>query len=240
MMSAHHLSFTAVLFDMDGTLVDSLSAAEATWTRLAAYADAPPRDVIDYSHGRQIVDSVARFLSDLSPAEQVTITRRLLEQEIEEASSAVEVPGAASLMTALLDHKVPVAVVTSATRDLAIARMTHAGVPIPGVLVSAEDVSHGKPAPDPYLHAASLLGTPPDDCLVFEDAEAGIRSGLASGAQVVVRGIHESSTTADLVRIVDYEGAELAFADGRAQLAFPASTPPSVYSQPNPREGPQS
>lgn len=145
---------------MDGTLVDSLAAAEATWTRVAVHASAPTEEVIRYSHGPQTGDSVARFLPHLPAAEQEGLIKDLLRLEIEEATNAVEISGAASVMESLLARDVPVAVVTSAARELAFARMRSAAVPVPPTLVAAEDVVHGNPAPDPYAHAAYLLGVP--------------------------------------------------------------------------------
>ena len=174
---------------MDGTLVNSIAAAESMWTRLADQAGLPAAEVIRYSHGRQIADSVARFLPEFASRSE-RITRQLMREELEEAAAVTEIAGAAALMTALIDNGVPVALVTSAVRELALARMHYAGVPIPPVVVTAEDVDNGKPAPDAYLQAAALLGVPTARCVVFEDAEAGLRSARASGAQVVVVGDH--------------------------------------------------
>jgi sugar-phosphatase len=99
--------------------------------------------------------------------------------------------------------------------------MRAAGVPVPEVLVAAEDVAAGKPSPEGYLRAAALLGVDPRDCVVFEDAEAGLRAAVASGGQVVVVGGHESAITDGLPRIADFTGLSVSRADGRIRLQHP-------------------
>jgi mannitol-1-/sugar-/sorbitol-6-phosphatase len=190
----------AVLFDMDGTLVDSSAAVEASWTAFAEEHGFDPAEVIAQVHGVRAEESIARLL----PADQVeAATDTLLEREMSMLDGVVEIPGAADLLRALPAAGVPVAIVTSAPRDLALARLGAGGIPIPPVIVTAEDVERGKPAPDCYLIGAERLGADPARCLVFEDAEAGIRAGLAAGARVVVIGGHASPTTEPLTRLAD-------------------------------------
>jgi sugar-phosphatase len=140
--------------------------------------------------------------------------------EIREAGKTRAIDGAVDFLDAvpLASH----ALVTSATLPLAVARMKGAGIRLPQLVVTAEDVPHGKPAPDVYLIAAELLDVAPADAVVFEDAEAGIQAGLAAGMRVVVVGGHESDATRDLPRIASYAGATVtAGADGLLTVRIP-------------------
>ena len=192
----------ALLFDMDGTLVDSTAVVERVWVGFAQRYGLDAAEVISHAHGRLTVDTVEHFLPDQREAARAVAA--LDTQELDQLEGIVEIPGAADLLRALA--AAPLAVITSAARELAHRRMAAAGVPVPEVLVSAEDVSTGKPSPEGYLGAARALGVAPADCLVFEDAEAGIRAGLAAGARVVVVGGHRSAATQGLPRIPDFRG----------------------------------
>lgn len=197
----------AALFDMDGTLLDSSAAVEASWTEFAKDHGLDPDEVLRSVHGVRAVDSIARYL----PAEKVeSETRRLLDREMDMTDGIVEIAGATALLEALPAAGIPVAIVTSAPRDLALARLAAAGIPVPPVLVTGDDVERGKPAPDCYLAAAARLGADPARCVVFEDAEAGIRAGLAAGARVVVIGGYASDTTESLTRLPDYREVAVA------------------------------
>ncbi|WP_258369871.1 MULTISPECIES: HAD-IA family hydrolase [unclassified Curtobacterium] len=192
------------LFDMDGTLVDSTAIVEAAWGRFGAEHGIDPREILAFSHGRQTIDTVTRFLPDRSHDERVALSAALVADEVRRTDGITEVPGAGALVRTLLDLGAPVALVTSAPRDLALNRMAAAGVPVPEVVVTAEDVPNGKPAPDCYRLGAEMLGLPPGDCTAFEDAEAGLVSAVASGAHVVVVGAHRSPTTEGLDRVTDH------------------------------------
>ncbi|WIB67651.1 HAD-IA family hydrolase [Curtobacterium sp. MCBD17_035] len=204
----HHLDHVTAgfLFDMDGTLVDSTAIVEAAWGRFGAEHGIDPREILAFSHGRQTIDTVTRFLPDRSHDERVALSAALVADEVRRTDGITEVPGAGALMRTLLDLGAPVALVTSAPRDLALNRMVAAGVPVPEVVVTAEDVPNGKPAPDCYRLGAEMLGLPPGDCTAFEDAEAGLVSAVASGAHVVVVGAHTSPTTRGLDRVTDHTG----------------------------------
>ncbi len=177
------LEVAALVFDNDGVLVDSVDAGNEAWTRWAEEHDQDPEHVLTVIHGRRAADTVA----DLLPADLVeAASARIDELELETAHRARALPGARALLTALAaDGGLRWAVATSGGRPLARARIEAAGLPLPEVLVTAEDVEAGKPAPDPYLTAATRLGVDPADCVVFEDTEAGIAAGGAAGATVV-------------------------------------------------------
>ena len=211
------LTATAVVCDMDGTLVDSTAVVEQIWAEFADHYGADLDEVLRYSHGRLTSDSVRHFL----PAghDPVAVTAHLDAQELIRIAGIVEVPGAGAFLRTV--RGAPLAVVTSASRELARRRMRVAGVPVPEVLVAAEDVAVGKPSPEGYLRAAALLGVDPRDCVMFEDAEAGLRAAVASGGQVVVVGGHESAITDGLPRIADFTGLSVSRADGRIRLQHP-------------------
>jgi sugar-phosphatase len=212
-MPSNALNFTAraLLFDMDGTLVDSTDVVEVAWRRFAEGFGIDPVTLLASVHGIRAEESIRRWAppgTDIAAA-----VDDLTAFEIREAGKTRAIEGAVDFLDAvpLASH----ALVTSAMLPLAIARMKGAGIRLPQLVVSAEDVPHGKPAPDVYLLAAELLNVAPADAVVFEDAEAGIQAGLAAGMRVVVVGDHESDSTRDLPRITSYAGATVdAGADG--------------------------
>ncbi|WP_426235940.1 HAD family hydrolase [Pseudomonas sp. TWP3-2] len=175
------ISTQALLFDMDGTLVDSTAVVERTWGRFADRHGLDLDTVLHAAHGRRTAETVAMF----APA-GVDIdaeTARIVAEEIADTDGIVEVPGARRFLESLPASRW--AVVTSASRELAVRRMQAAGVPIPPILITAEDVASGKPAPDGYLAAARVLGVEPAHCLSFEDARAGLLSAHAAGTRVI-------------------------------------------------------
>jgi sugar-phosphatase len=190
----------AVLFDMDGTLVDSTAVVEQVWTAFAAENGMDAQAIIATGHGVRAEDTMLRHGPD--GFDVATGADRLFELELAAVDGIVPVPGARAFVESL--PAASIALVTSARRALALRRLEIADVPTPGVIVTAADVERGKPAPDCYLLAAQLLGVDPADAIVFEDAEAGIAAGLAAGMRTVVVGSHESETTRGLPRIRDY------------------------------------
>jgi mannitol-1-/sugar-/sorbitol-6-phosphatase len=210
------LTVGAVLLDMDGTLVDSTAVVEAMWSRFAAEHGLDPAVLIPASHGRQTIDTMRGFLPDLDPAEVSRLERAFSDEEVRRTEGIVQVPGAAALVVALAG--LPVAVVTSASRALATSRMGAAGVPVPATMVTPADITRGKPDPQGYQHAAGLLDVPIEDCVIFEDAEAGIAAARASGAHVVVVGTHESALTDGLPRVPDLRGVRVTADAGRIRL----------------------
>jgi sugar-phosphatase len=200
------LTAAAVLFDMDGTLVDSTAVVEMLWTRFCAEHGVDVDTLLAFSHGRRTPDIVRRFLPDVTAAEAEAVVAELQARELAVRDGIVEIPGAADLLATL---PVPWALVTSAPRELAVRRMAAAGLAVPEVLVPADEVSRGKPAPDGYLRAASLLGVDPADCVALEDAEPGVRSALDSGARVVVVGGLDTAITRGLDRVDDLRGLRI-------------------------------
>lgn len=174
--------YDAFLFDMDGTITSSLASAERIWTDWATAHGLDVPSFLPTIHGVQSVETIRRLgLPGVDPvAEAAEITRR----EIADVSGITPIPGARAFLSALPAGKW--AVVTSAPRALALARLEAAGLPMPPVLVTADETPRGKPAPDCFLLAAGRLGTTAADCLVFEDAPPGIAAAEAAGADVLV------------------------------------------------------
>jgi sugar-phosphatase len=190
----------AVLFDMDGTLVDSTAAVERVWGIFAERYRLDVPTLLTAVHGVRMVDSVRRHSPEGTDVDAVCA--ELAALELHDLDGVTAIAGADSFVASLPQDRI--AVVTSAPRDLAAARLDAAGIAQPEVFVTADSVERGKPDPEPFLAAASLLGVAGADCVVFEDAEAGILAGLAAGARVVVVGEHRSDTTEGLPRIPHY------------------------------------
>jgi mannitol-1-/sugar-/sorbitol-6-phosphatase len=171
----------AVLFDMDGTLVDSDAAVERAWTVWAAEYGVLAADVLDIAHGSPAESTVDRMRPDLPAGERAAAAARQLELQYDDLSDVVATPGAVEVLKVLANRGLPWAVVTSADNRLAKVRLAAAGIE-PSVLVTVEDISRGKPDPEGYLHAADLLDVPAAQCLVVEDADVGLAAGRAAGA----------------------------------------------------------
>lgn len=167
---------------MDGTLINSLVSAEIVWGAWAVAHGLDPVKFLPTIHGARSVDTITKL--NLPGVDPVVEARKITEAEIEIVEGIVEIPGAIHLLKSLPAKKW--AIVTSAPRALAMARIKAAGLPVPEVLVAAEDVTQGKPNPDCYRLAAKKLNVDITDCLVFEDAPIGIKAGENSGAEVMV------------------------------------------------------
>ncbi|MCF8611009.1 HAD-IA family hydrolase [Gordonia sp. HY285] len=187
----------AVLLDMDGTLVDSDAVVERLMGRWAAAHGLDVDSVLRISHGRQGHEVMAEFLPDRPMAENLADNEEMLAAEISETDGIVAIAGAAELLDVLAD--VPHALVTSATLPLARARMGAAGLAVPAVAVTADDITESKPSPCGFLHAAALLGVDPTQCVVIEDSGAGIAAGRAAGATVVGVGAASAAHGPDYV-----------------------------------------
>jgi sugar-phosphatase len=170
----------ALLFDMDGVLVDSTPAVARVWTVWALKYGFEPTDVVRRAHGRPSIATIRELLPHGNHrAEDEAIERA----EIEDVADIVALPGAVQIINALPQDRF--AVVTSATRPLATVRLQAAGFAVPKHLITSSDVRHGKPDPEPYLRGAQSLGISPADCVVIEDAPAGVKSGKAAGSRVL-------------------------------------------------------
>ncbi len=174
--------FQAFLFDMDGTLLSSIAAAERVWTAWAQRHGVDAVALLAHLHGRRAIDTIRAL--NLPGVDADAEAAAITQAEIDDVAGIVPIPGAIAFLAALPATRW--AVVTSAPRALAERRMAAAGLPLPAVFITAEDVKTGKPAPDGYRLAAGRLGVAAQDCVVFEDAPAGIQAGEAAGAAVVV------------------------------------------------------
>ncbi|MFO1049927.1 MAG: HAD-IA family hydrolase [Geminicoccaceae bacterium] len=178
----HGRSFAALLFDMDGTIVNSIAAAERVWI---AWAERHGLDLDAFMptiHGVRGIETITRLaLPGIDPAAEA---EAILEAEMADVDGVEPIYGAARFLASLPPDRW--AIVTSSPRRLALRRLAAAGLTVPAVLVTAEDVERGKPAPDCFLLAAERLGQNIEDCLVFEDAPAGIAAAEAAGAAVAV------------------------------------------------------
>lgn len=199
-------SAAALLFDMDGTLIDSTGAVVEAWTMLCDRYGINPDELLAVAHGVPARATIARFLP---PSEWDAAFDWIEEAESTMLDGITAIPGAAAFVETLESAGAPWGIVTSATPRLARARLAAAGVLVPRLLVTADQVERGKPNPDAYLLAANRLGVDPSSTVVVEDAPAGIRAGLAAGATVVVRGHHGGDDASGLVVIDDYLSAEL-------------------------------
>lgn len=173
--------YRAVLFDMDGTLLDSHIAVERVWRGWAAAYGRDSAPIMKVSHGRRTIDTVRAF--EIPGLDVEAEVRKIEALEIADTDGIVAIPGAAELLARLPSDRW--AIVTSASLALAVSRLTAAGLPLPAFMINAEHVTHGKPDPEAYHKGASLLGTTADQCLVFEDAPAGIEAGRRAGSDVV-------------------------------------------------------
>jgi len=187
------ISGAAILFDLDGTLVDSTAVVNRSWRRWCAeFGVSQEAFARVHAHGRPAAELVA----DLVPADAVDkALRRIVEIEVGDLDGVVALPGAHALLDALPADRW--GIVTSCTAPLARARLDHTGI-APPVLVTASDVTRGKPDPEPYLLGAQRLGVAPETCLVVEDAPTGLTAARAAGMRTAaVLTTHSPADLAD-------------------------------------------
>jgi mannitol-1-/sugar-/sorbitol-6-phosphatase len=170
----------AILFDIDGTLVDSTPVVERSWRTWAQEYDVDAEDVMRVCHGRRTEDTVAEFVA---PQQLAVAVARVQALELADFDGVTALPGARQLIEGLPRQRW--AAVTSGERALMTARLEAARLPIPETMICAEDVAVGKPSPEGYLRAAAALGFDAGRCVVVEDAPAGIAAGRAAGARVL-------------------------------------------------------
>ena len=174
--------YRAFLFDMDGTLLNSIAAAERVWGNWAERHGLDVAAFLTTIHGARAIDTITRqALPGVDPQVEA---QWITEAEINDVEGVVAIPGAVEFLNSVPGDQW--ALVTSAPKALALRRLQAAGIAPPAVLVTAEDVAIGKPNPACYELGAQRLGVPVQDCLVFEDATVGIRAGEAAGADVLV------------------------------------------------------
>jgi sugar-phosphatase len=216
-------TFAAFLFDMDGTLLNSIDSANRAWSKWAAHHGVDFESMRKHMHGMRAIETIRRWgpanLDVEAEHEALTVA------EMEDVHDITAINGAEAFIRALPTDRW--ALVTSAPRRLALRRIEAAGLPIPPLLVTAEDVAHGKPAPDCFLMAAEMLGVAPQDCLVWEDAPAGIAAAEAAGmALVVIGAAHHHPVDTHHPMVPNYDALEVLVEPGRGlQLAVRDSVP---------------
>ncbi|MFJ9391802.1 HAD-IA family hydrolase [Nocardioides sp. NPDC101246] len=196
----------AVLLDMDGTLVDSTAVVERIWSEWATDHDLASAEVLKVVHGRQGHESMALLLPDRPHRQNLAENQIMLERETAEVEGIVAIAGARALLESIA--RLPHALVTSAPRQLAWARMTTAGLTMPAVAVTAEDVSASKPDPEGFTAAAATLGVPARTCVAFEDSAAGITAARRAGMRVVGVGRTAAGHRADWT-VPDLSGIQI-------------------------------
>lgn len=171
---------SSLLFDLDGVLIDSTPAVARVWSRWAVEHGLDPETVVRLAHGRPSRTTIRELLPN---ADIYREDREVEHREMEDLEGVVLLPGARELLESLPPERWTIA--TSCTCPLAEVRLRAAGLPIPATIVTSSDVKIGKPDPEPYLKAAAKLGFAAADCVVVEDAPAGVRAGKAAGARVI-------------------------------------------------------
>lgn len=174
------VSVRGVLFDMDGVLISSIGSVERSWTKWAESRGIDPALAIRTAHGRRAIETVRLLRPDLNDEEEL---RHIENLEVEDNEGLEILEGVQRILRALPANRW--AVVTSATKRLALSRMEQGGIPASENLITADMVDKGKPDPDPYLMGAKLLDLRPEDCLVIEDSASGAKAGHAAGCKVL-------------------------------------------------------
>ncbi len=212
----------AILFDLDGVLVDSTGSVDRQWRIWARERGIDEEKVIAIAHGVRAVEVIRTVVPHLDAEEEV---RGLEKREAGDQDGVAVMPGAADLVRSIPEGQW--CVVTSGSRLLATARLQLAGIPLPRVMITADDVTRGKPHPEPYLKGAEAFGFAPEECLVIEDAPAGIRAAHAGGMKVVaLTSTYRADSLSEADAIVDkLERVRVSVVSGR-KLLIEISTPP--------------
>ena len=169
-----------LLFDMDGVLISSIGSVERSWARWGAMRGVDAANTIKHAHGQRAIEIVRLLRPDLDDESEMKIVEAM---EVEDYAGLQVLRGVERIV-----HSLPQrywTIVTSATDRLARSRLGHGGIPVPDRFVTGEMVAKGKPDPEPYRQGAALLGLRPDECVVIEDAPAGVESGHAAGCRVI-------------------------------------------------------
>lgn len=212
----------AVLLDMDGTILNSIRTAERIWGNWAAGHGLDVEAFLKTIHGVQSVETIRRLA--LPGVDPVLEAARITQAEIEDVDGIEAIAGCAAFLSSLPGAKW--AVVTSAPRALARRRIAAAGLPNPPILIAAEDVEHGKPAPDCFHLAARQLGTTAERCLVLEDSPAGVLAAERAGALVLlITATHTRTIDTPHAAIHDYHELTMETVDGGELWIRPAQSP---------------
>ncbi len=175
-----------ILFDMDGVLISSIGSVVRCWKRWATIYGVPDAENFEVPHGKRAIDIVKMLRPDIDPQEGLRVSE---DMELEDIADLKVLPGVKVLLASLPPERW--AIVTSATKRLLLGRLAAAGLPIPERIISGDMVERGKPDPEPYRRGAELLGLRPEECVVVEDAPAGVGAGIAAGCRVLgVLGTH--------------------------------------------------
>jgi sugar-phosphatase len=212
----------AVLFDLDGVLVDSTGSVDRQWRIWARERGIDEEKVIAIAHGVRAVEVIRSVAPHLDAEEEV---RGLEKREAGDRDGVAVMPGAVDLVRSIPESRW--CVVTSGSRLLATARLQLAGIPLPGVMITADDVTCGKPHPEPYLKGAEALSVDPQECLVIEDAPAGIHSAHAGGMKVVaLTSTYRADSLGEADAIADRLERVRVSVDSGGKLSVEISTPP--------------
>lgn len=211
-------TFGAFLFDMDGTILTSIAAVERAWTAWGQRHGIDMRTHLPEIHGMRAIDAMRSF--GIPGLDLDREAADFLAEELADMDGVAPIDGAEAFLASLPSDRW--AIVTSAPRELAMRRLRAAGLPVPTVLVTNEEVSRGKPSPDCFLLAAERLGLPGADCLVFEDAPAGVEAAEAAGsAVVVITAVHSHGHLPHLASLASYERLRCAPApDGSLSISL--------------------
>lgn len=174
------LECAAILFDLDGVLIDSTAVITRHWQEWAQRHGLDVEAIMQVAHGRRTIETMRLIAPHLDLDEE---ERRFTAAEVTDTEGIITIDGALALLQSLPPDAW--AIVTSGSRELAAARLRSRGLPVPPILVTADDVVNGKPHPEPYLLGARRLGLAPDQCVVVEDAPAGLRSAADAGMRAV-------------------------------------------------------
>jgi sugar-phosphatase len=201
------MHFNGMLFDLDGTLVNSLDFVEKSWSLWACKQGLSTEKVLKYLHGKPALSTLRHFMPDASDELIVKEFTILEDYEVRNVDNITPVEGAVSFLSSLQRLSVPWGIVTSGSLKVATARIKQAGLPFPSVLITSEDIQYGKPHPEPFLMGALKLNLPAHSCIAFEDSSSGMISARQAGC-VVVELITPQSSTHDVdtyLTISDYQ-----------------------------------
>ncbi|EKT55622.1 sugar phosphatase [Providencia sneebia] len=190
------------LFDLDGTLADSLAVVERCWCLFGQEMGIDPEEIIHFIHGKPALTSLRHFMPSASEDEIMARFRWLENMEATDTEGVIALPGAIALLNRLNELDVPWAIVTSGTVPIAHGRQKAANLPEPKHWVTFEKVTKGKPDPEPFLLGAKTLQLDPKECVAFEDAQAGIYSALDAGCQVIAVHAPEEMARREEIHII--------------------------------------